>query len=59
MSRNSTEIAPKVRADNIQKETPFNEGDEGLQSQEEQPKVLQKENLHDISSPMYVYRSVE
>lgn len=55
MSRNSTEIAPIVRADNIQKETPFDMGDEAIQSREEQPKVLQKENLHDISSPMYVY----
>lgn len=60
MSRNSTEAAPKVQAKQLESATPFEELEEEpeLQSQHDQPKFVDPgslQNLHDISSPMYVF----
>ncbi len=57
MSRNSTEVAPKVQAKQLESAAPFEDLDKEpeLQSKHDQPKVLDTGNLqdmHDISSPM-------
>lgn len=57
MSRNSTEVAPKVQAKQLESAAPFEELEKNpeLQSQHDQPKVMNPgslKELHDISSPL-------
>lgn len=56
MSRPATKPAPIVRARTFEKVTPFEEIDpsmQNLQSLQDRPKVVDTEDLHDISSPLY------
>lgn len=55
MSRPATKPAPIVRAKTLENVTPFEElhSIQNLQSHQDRPKVVDAEDLHDISSPMY------